>query len=188
MARLTFEGAEDRFPDRLLTASEETWEGAPAGGWEVELLWVDIDGRMECVGLAIVGDGSQPLTASALRALPLGSIITEGRRAQLRRAKGSLRPALTKLSPADLEAVQADARERIGALSARRPRYQPEHYERVAAVYDEAMEAGIPPTAHVQETLGLRTRSQAAKQVARARERGLLPPTEQRVPKGNADE
>lgn len=188
MARLIFDGAEQRFPDRRISASEETWEGAPAGGWTVELLWADIDGRVECVGLAVVGDGSKPLTASRLRQLPIGSIITEGRRAQLRRAKALLGPVVSDLSPADLEALRADASERVEGLTARRRRYPPEHYEQVAAAYDEAIAAGIPPTAHVQETLGLRTRSQAAKQVARARERGLLPPTQQRVPKGNAND
>lgn len=190
MARLIFDldRVGERFPDRLLSATEETWADAPEGGWSVELLWADIDGRVECVGLAVVGEGSKPLTASVLRQLPLGSVITEGRRAQMRRANAMAGPVLTDLSPADLEALRGDAAERVSGLTARRRRYEPEHYQQVAAAYDEAIAAGIPPTAHVQQTLGLRTRSQAAKQVARARERGLLPPTTQRVPKGNADD
>ena len=79
------------------------------------------------------------------------------------------------------------AKEHLELLTARRKRYSDDHYERVAEIYDEAMAARIPPTAHVQQELRLRTRTQAAKQVARARERGLLPPTEQRVPKGNIE-
>jgi hypothetical protein len=75
----------------------------------------------------------------------------------------------------------------VETLTAPRRRYDDDHYRAVADAYDEAMRIGIPPTAHVQSVLRLRTRTQAAKQVARARERGLLPPTEQRVAKGNQE-
>ena len=168
-------------------------------------MWVDIDGRVECVGLVIVGDGTTPLTASILRRLPLGTVITGSRRQQLAKAKGMIAalsspewlqanyrkweesgsegPPPPLASPAP-ERIQLED-EKVQRLTARRRRYDVEHYERVAEIYDEAIAAGIPPTAHVQYELGLRTRTQAAKQVARARERGLLPPTEQRVPKGN---
>lgn len=78
-------------------------------------------------------------------------------------------------------------RRHLETLTARRRRYDDDHYQAVADAYDEAMREGIPPTKYVQEVLNLGTRTRAAKQVARARERGLLPPTEQRVPKGNTE-
>ena len=148
--------------------STERWDE----GWSVELAWADIDGRMECVGVAVVGDGTEPLTASLLRHLPIGAMILERRRIEA--ALDHTQPILDSTGePIDR------------SFDAPRPCYDDEHYQAVADAYDEAMRAGIPPTAHVQDKLRLRTRTQAGKQVARARERGLLPPTEQRVPKGN---
>ena len=129
--------------------------------------------------MLLVGDGTKPLTASALRRLPLGTIVTDARRRRVELSRRTLEQA-EKIG-LDMPITQ----KHLETLTARRRRYDDSHYEAVAEIYDEAMEAGIPPTAHVQEELGLRTRSQAAKQVARARERGLLPPTEQRVAKGN---
>lgn len=51
-----------------------------------------------------------------------------------------------------------------------------DHYRAVAQVYSDAARAGRPPTKAVAERFTLST-SAAAKQVARARARGLLPPT-----------
>jgi hypothetical protein len=55
-------------------------------------------------------------------------------------------------------------------------RYAPEHWQRVANVYRAALRRKEPPTRAVAEAFGLST-SAAAKQVATARERGLLPKT-----------
>jgi hypothetical protein len=49
-----------------------------------------------------------------------------------------------------------------------------EHYREVAAVYAAALQTGEPPTKAVQQRFGIE-KSSAAKQVARARERGFLP-------------
>jgi hypothetical protein len=155
---------------------EEEW----LEGWNVELVWKKIEGRMECVGLALVGDGTEPLTASLLRRLPLGSLIL-GRR----KAEAKWFDVLRATHDVDSDPVlQAQARY-VDALIAPRKRYTDDEYQLVADTYDEAMDAGIPPTAHVQEKLGLKTRTQAGKLVARVRARGLLPPTDQRIPKGN---
>lgn len=143
-------------------------------GWEVELAWAEVDGRMECVGLAIVGDGTEPLQrVKHLRKIPLTTLILDERR-----FKAFLSEDPT---PDETEAVLAER----AKFNAPRTRYDDDHYQAVADAYDHAWRNDLPPTAYVQEKLKLRTRTQAGKQVARARERGLLPPTEQRVPKGN---
>ncbi|PKQ22323.1 MAG: hypothetical protein CVT65_13975 [Actinobacteria bacterium HGW-Actinobacteria-5] len=51
-----------------------------------------------------------------------------------------------------------------------------DHYRLVARIYSEAVERRQPPTKAVAEALTI-AKSSAAKQVARARERGFLPPT-----------
>lgn len=158
---------------------DEPWPDAPGGGWRVELIWCEIDGRQECVGVLVVGDGTRPFTASALRQLAFGTVVTESRRRKIAQSKQALE--LAERIGRQLPFTQRH----IATLTARRRRYDDEHYQAVADAYDEAMRIGIPPTAHVQSELGLNSRTQAAKQVARARERGLLPPTEQRIPKGN---
>jgi hypothetical protein len=163
----------------LDVSKDQLWPDAPAGGWRVDLIWCEIDGRQECVGLAVVGDGSVPFTASLLRRLPLGTIVTEYRRETVALSKRMLESA------AQIGVEMPVLQRRTEALTAPRRRYDNDYYQAVADAYDEAMRIGIPPTAHVQSVLGLKTRTQAAKQVARARDRRFLPPTEQRVPKGN---
>ncbi len=169
-----------RFPGRDLITGIDLWPNAPDGFEAVELVWTEIDGRSECVGLLILGDGSAPLTASSVRKLPLGSLILESRRRQLVGAK----QAQNAFSDDPL------LKQRVAKLGPRR-RYTEEDYQLVADTYDEAMSVGLPPTAYVQkelgETLGLENRSQTGKLVARVRKAGLLPPTEQRVPKGNPE-
>lgn len=49
-------------------------------GWTLELVFADIEGRTECVGLAIIGDGTQPLTTSKLREFPLTRLVQKARR------------------------------------------------------------------------------------------------------------
>lgn len=177
---ISMAGLVHRFGYNLgLDFGSEPWTDAPPGGWHLELIWCEIDGRQECVGLLVVGDGTEPFTASKLRGLSLGTIVTESRRRKIFEETQTL--ALAEAIGVKMPVLQ----EQLERLTARRRRYDDEHYEAVAAAYDEAMRSGIPPTAHVQSKLQLATRSQAAKQVARARERGLLPPTEQRIPKGN---
>jgi hypothetical protein len=51
-----------------------------------------------------------------------------------------------------------------------------DHYRHVAQVYAQAVQAGRPPTVAVAEQFQVE-KSSAAKKVARARERGFLPPT-----------
>lgn len=207
MSLIDFDRLTDHFRGReQLGHGMEPWVDAPPGGWEVDLIWTEIEGRSEYVGFVLVGDGSEPLTASILRKLPIGTLINDSRKRQLQFQISQYGPDWHEMQRQALEKWEREGRQgprpiltpdedpiglehqrrSIQRLTEPRRRYDPEHYERVAQIYDEAIAAGIPPTAHVQEQLGLRTRTQAAKQVARARKAGLLPPTEQRVAKGNS--
>ena len=59
-----------------------------------------------------------------------------------------------------------------------------DHLRHVAAVYDKAWRRGDNPTRAVAEDLTI-TRSAAAKQVARARAAGYLPPAQRGKARGN---
>jgi len=63
-------------------------------------------------------------------------------------------------------------------------RHPPEHYQQVAEVYDEAIEAGYPPTQSVAETFDV-PYTTAARWVRRTRALGLLPPPAPGQPLGN---
>jgi hypothetical protein len=62
-----------------------------------------------------------------------------------------------------------------------RPRYREDHYEQVADAYREAYQAGLPPARSVAETWGVPAAT-ARSWVRRCRDRGLLPPTDERKP------
>lgn len=63
-------------------------------------------------------------------------------------------------------------------------RHASEHYEQVAEVYDEAIDAGDPPTLAVAESFDV-PYTTAARWVRRCRALGLLPPPAPGVPIGN---
>jgi hypothetical protein len=62
--------------------------------------------------------------------------------------------------------------------------HTPEHYKQVAEVYDEALDAGDPPTQSVAEAFDV-PYTTAARWVRRARDLGCLPPPAPGVPTGN---
>lgn len=62
--------------------------------------------------------------------------------------------------------------------------HTPEHYEQVAEVYDEALDAGDPPTQSVAEAFDV-PYTTAARWVRRARDLGHLPPPQPGLPLGN---
>ena len=62
--------------------------------------------------------------------------------------------------------------------------HTPEHYTQVAEVYDEAIEAGDPPTQSVAEAFDV-PYTTAARWVRRARQLGALPPPTPGLPSGN---
>lgn len=63
-------------------------------------------------------------------------------------------------------------------------RHATSHYEQVAEVYDEALDAGDPPTRAVAETFDV-PYTTAARWVRRTRDLGLLPPPTPGLPSGN---
>lgn len=64
------------------------------------------------------------------------------------------------------------------------PAHPPEHYQQVAEVYDEAMEAGDPPTRSVADAFSV-PYTTAARWVRRTRAMGLLPAAAAGKPLGN---
>jgi hypothetical protein len=122
-----------------------------------------------------------PAVGSAMmRGLPVGALLRES----LERLADALEsPAPGEDAPA--EWVEAHAQWRAATREARQAvregpdnprRLGDEHYRRVADIYRDAVRNGEPPTAAVADALTV-SKSAAAKQVARARERGLLPRT-----------
>ena len=59
-----------------------------------------------------------------------------------------------------------------------------EHYQQVAEIYDEAIDAGDPPTQSVAEAFDV-PYTTAARWVRRTRVLGLLPPPTPGLPRGN---
>ncbi len=140
-------------------------ESAPRSGRV--LPWAAADQELPAIGSAM------------MRGLPVGALLRES----LER----LADVLEKPTPegASAEWVEQYAQWRADMHEVRQAvregpdnprRLGDEHYRRVADVYKAAVRSGEPPTAAVAEALTV-SKSAAAKQVARARERGFLPRT-----------
>jgi hypothetical protein len=174
----------------VLWPAEDAPEWAPE--WMVTLLWDEIDGRMECVGVEVRSDANapvspplrpQPLTTALVRSIPLGQLIADERR----RLAGVWDEvaALPHPEGAPLPLGSARYRKRAESFRAGKRRdYGDDHYRAVAEVYAAAWRRGEPPTRAVQEwasdVYGSVSRSAAANWVATCRTMGLLAPTEQR--------
>lgn len=122
------------------------------------------------------------LTSTLLRSLPVGHLL-ETAREQVAEQLGPWHvPAVDEERWPGQSALIAKYNEVIeperGALKApRRGRdLGDDHYREVADVYKVAAAAGRAPTAAVADHFTI-AKSSAAKKVARARERGFLPPT-----------
>lgn len=169
----------------------------PQGGpWALTYHWAEVNGRVECVGLDIrsffmEGDDATtyrpvwadtaavPISASFLRSLPVASLVRRAR--LLLGASAGWKASKTgdKATRAVLRSVTAELAESPRRL------HGIEHFQRVAEVYSAAWQRGDHPTKAVAEEMKA-TRSAAAKWVARARELGLLGPTDQRRAGGAA--
>ena len=166
------------------TTTEMLWPDEWEGPWRVELAWDEIDGRVECVGLRInAADRPRRLTTSKLRELKLGRLVeTEKAR------KATALANVARLLPAFAShRAPEELTEKWQQRKGRPPLYGPEHFERVAAVYQQAFRQGPPPTRAVAEEFQVQ-RSTAGKWVARARKAGLLGPTTKRVDRGVFDD
>ncbi len=163
----------------------------PAGTYLITLDFAEVDGRLECVRFAIGTDVEDPdapdpapLTASALRAVPLRELIDD----TLFQQTKSLRRWARAAGPSGGEA--SDLRDRVAAAEAslgrapgRPPEYTEDHFKLVADAYTRAWKINLPPRAAVATRWQV-SRSTAAKWVARARQMGFLPPTERGRPRG----
>jgi hypothetical protein len=183
------------------------WRDPEGREWLVRVHLASIDGRAECVGLELrsfrqddVGierfshdqlpekaEATGVVTASLLRALPVGGLIAAAKRAARFFAEQNAEPQPVSEEIRELErlawvggalerllAAKAErAREVLPALRGGRP---PIHNPaEIAEVY---LHGGATPTRAVAEHFHL-SRSAAAKQVARAREAGFLDKTTQ---------
>ncbi len=190
----------------VVRRTDVLWPDPTGGPWAVLLTWDLLDGRYECVGVEIrsyvppgpgdvplsdveleqaqkrTGTGPRPVTAVMLRTLPIGTIV-EAERAKTREWYEGMASAAAKI-PHLAEQFTAEGEE--WRRPGRRARHDPTV---VARVYTEAWQASGTgsPTKAVAEQLGI-SHSAAAKQVARARALGLLPPTKKGRPQGNRAE
>ncbi|MDN4163355.1 hypothetical protein [Nocardioides abyssi] len=160
--------------------------------WTVVVEWGDIDGRREAVGLRLrqASPPRRPVTTSTLRRLRVADVVAQARQQEYEKHGGSLVAAyreaeagnrenqhlLEQVSPGLIEDMEREAA-RFGDGGRGRPReYGEDHYAAVAAIYVEALAAGLPPLQAVARTRHV-SRPTAARWVARARALGLLGPT-----------
>ena len=103
-----------------------------------------------------------------IRSLPMGGLIGASR---------DYMSWLLNLETTDSVWKEQTSAERDAINSTRRGRdLGDDHYQEVAQVYSDAVNSGHPPTIAVATHFTI-AKSSAAKKVARARERGFLPPT-----------
>jgi len=157
----------------------------PSGPYLVTLDFAEVGGRLECVRFEIGADMDEPnspdpvpVTASALRGIPLGELIDQ---ALFERTK-TLRRWAKEAGPAGgrsrrLRDRVASAEASLGRAPGRPPEYSEDHFKQVADAYTRAWKIGGHPTESVATQWHV-SPSAAAKWVARAREMGFLPPTE----------
>lgn len=171
----------------LASFSEILWPDERTGPWGIRGNWVMLNGRPECVGLQIwrgaaqgiqepfsyrpiPGVGLERITASAVAALPIGTIIAR-LRANARRHEDAYNEAVKGLDAPEL-LTNFFTEEREGRVGAPR-RYRLDHFIEVAEVYLAAWQSGDKPTQAVADHFGV-TRTAAAKWVARCRDVQLL--------------
>lgn len=193
-----------------IATSSSRWP-KPLGPWLVELEWGSIDGRAEVTSFRLRSVGArQPVTAEALRSVPLGRLASESRRklarnlreqagddrtlAQRRREYRELMGSMGQPLPSgeartDDEVRLSDLAEPKAQAFERRPgggrprTFDHKHWADVAAVYSHAFASGLPPTTTVAEKFSVSV-SAAGKWVAKCRAMGLLAPTTQGRPGG----
>jgi hypothetical protein len=172
--------------------SQILWDDPKRGPWGIQAMWVEIDGRPECVGLTIwrgaiqgstgisyrriPGAKMQRITATGIAELPIATIIDKLREA----ARDHWRHSEEVLLRLGIDwctwtLFEEPTPGRPGAPR----RYGPDHYVRVAETYLAAWDSGRRPTQAVADEFEV-TRTTAAKWIAKARsdELRLLTPTQ----------
>jgi hypothetical protein len=188
----------DDVPDELRDAHKGStwlmWPDRRRGPWLLRIIWTRIAGRLECCGLEIRScrDGHeswppelprwdedpQILTASTLRQLALGAILSDLREEGWQR---------TEQWAAEIETEPAsDAERELAAVFRRRARLDRGVRRRgipplpeVARVYRAAAKRREPPTQTVADHWNA-AHSTAAKWIMRARREGYLDPADRK--------
>lgn len=163
----------------------------------------EVGGRPECVGLEMWGKTTTsagsvarftpdrrsvespvtPVTAEALRSVPLGRLVGEARRRQ-----AGLADRLSRLGGPAGASGERSKEVWAPRVTRRRPIYDAEHWREVARIYSEAWQAGDDPTTAVARHYYV-SKSTAAKWVAKARNQlGLIPTTEKGRARGITQE
>lgn len=170
--------------DYSTTVGGTWWYEPDESEWSLTFRLQRINGRMECVGMAIDAfpPGSRILKAPTLRALPFARELDRAVQEELER-----NARLTDIARR-MGGRVPELEEQTAALTQRgkprqRARYTHKTYKQVAAKYRELSDAGVrAPTRETAKALGLRY-AQAAKIIQRCRNMDppLLPPTQQGV-------
>ena len=168
-------------------------------GWEIPVafeyygsglfdwsIWIHVlDGVAECVDLRCSGADGQPVTATALRQLPIARLVQQGVLLASRPAEEIPRQrVMWKTVEEAQEKRDAVAKHhgRVKRNPHQKDQVTDELLEEVATIYRAEL-AGGRPTARVAETLHY-SRSSAGRLVMEARNRGLLPKTDPRKARG----
>jgi hypothetical protein len=185
-------GSDDGLP--VVEPTHELWPDPRRGPFLLTLLWQEVGGRAECVGLELnsvrpealrrnapsdlasmaepLSETGTPLTTTLLRSLKLSEIT-----ADVRESLEFLHREITG------EGRKAAA---YGAPAAMRPATE-KRLKRVAEIYREAWRQGKSPVKAVAKRLKV-SDSAANSLVYRARSAGLLPPTSAGVPAAAKDD
>ncbi len=130
------------------------------------------EGRSDLVDLQLKEWDGGSITADAIRRIPWGEVIDEGRSMladMLRDVADEEDDELAAHIQAGADLIEQTTRKRG------RPRVSAEELSAVARTYREAVRFGADPVLEVAKALGV-TRSTASKRVMRAREVGMLGP------------
>lgn len=189
-----------------LGSKDLLWRDPDGGDWLVQVHLAAIDGRAECVGIEFrsfgetqlerwihdelpeKGESTGVVSASLIRTLPVGRLISEAKQTAIRHAELTANPQPLSEETRELErrsgvegaldaflasrAIRARAAVLPALRAGRPPIYDPAE---IAEVY---LRGGAAPTLAVAEHFHI-SRSAAAKRVARARESGFLDKTTQ---------
>lgn len=141
--------------------STHSHEGADGLPLEVRLHWLVLDDGLVCNGMTVLG--TTGLDAKALKALPLGRWLEEGRWAV---SQGLLESANDRTWAAWNREFNEHRRRR---------QYGEEHFQLVAAMYSTLAKSSKKPTTRLAEHFAVDVTT-ARRWVAQARKRGMLPP------------